>query len=122
MLAACGVQALFGQAQALNRPSAYDVRGNDLLHVRFANVAIPDGIGIDHYVRPVLALVEASGLIRTDAAVQATGSQLLLEEFLQASFSQRIAASARMPCRSLVSANKDMFLEFRHPLSLESCF
>jgi hypothetical protein len=122
MLAACGIQALFGQAQALDRSSAYDVRLNDLFDVRFTNPAIPDGIGIDHHVRPVLALVEASGLIGSDASVQAMGSQFLLEQFLQASFRQRIAASARMPCRSLVSANKDMFLESRHQLSSESFF
>jgi hypothetical protein len=122
MLAACGIQALFGQAQALDRSPAYDVRLNDLFDVRFANVAIPDRIGIDHHVRPMLTLVEASGLIRANASLQAVGSQLLLEELLEASFRQRIAASARMPCRSLVSANKDMFLEFRHQLSLESFF
>jgi hypothetical protein len=122
MLAACGIQAFFGQAQALDRPSAYDVRLNDLFDVGFTNPAIPDGIGIDHHVRPVLALVEAAGLIGTDASLQAMGSQFLLEEFLQASFRQRITASPRMPCRSLVSANKDMFFEFRHRLSSESFF
>ena len=122
MLAAGGIQALFGQAQALDRSPAYDVRLNDLFDVRFANAAIPDGLGIDHHVRPVLTLVEASGLIRANASLQAVGSQLLLEKLYEASFRQRIAASARMPCRSLVSANKDMFLEFRHQLSLESFF
>ena len=122
MLAACGIQALFGQAQALDRSPAYDVRLNDLFDVRFAYATIPDAIGIDHHVRSVLTLVEASGLIRANASLQAVGSQLLLEELWEASFRQRIAASARMPCRSLVSANKDMFLEFRHQLSLESFF
>jgi hypothetical protein len=120
MLAAGGIQALFGQAQPLDRSPAYDVRLNDLCDVRFADPAIPDGVGIDHHVRPVLTLVEASGLVRANAPLQAVGSQLLLEELLEASFSQRIAASTRMPCWSLVSANKDMFLEFWHQLSFES--
>jgi hypothetical protein len=117
MLAAGRIQTLFRQTQALDRPSAYDVRLNDLFDVRFGNAAVPDGIGIDHHIRAVLALVEASGLIRADASVQAMGRQLLLEEFLQASFRQRIAATPRMTWRSLVSANEDMFFEFRHPYS-----
>src|SRR6516162_9316956 len=74
MLAAGGIQALFGQAQPLDRSPAYDVRLNDLCDVRFADPAIPDGVGIDHHVRPVLTLVEASGLVRANAPLQAVGS------------------------------------------------
>jgi len=80
------VQTLVGEAKAFYGVAAYDVRLDDLVYVRLGDVAVPDGFGIYDYVRTVLALIEATGLVGADAAFQSAGGQLLFKEFLQAGF------------------------------------
>src|SRR5215472_8711945 len=79
-----------------------------------ARAAVPDGFGINDDVGTVLALVEASGLVRADTAFESALGQLLLEEFLQAGFGLGIAASAGMACGTLVAADEDVMFEFGH--------
>ena len=66
---------------------------------------VPDGIGIDHEVRPVVALLQASGLVDADhVAADAMLSQLLLKDFLQDGFAGGIAGAARVTWASEASA------------------
>ena len=114
MLAGFGVQARVRDAQSLDRLSADDVRFDDLIHIGFGDVAVPDRFGIDHKVGSMLALVEAAGLVGSHSAHEPVLRQFLLEELLQLGLGRGIAASSRMACGALVSANEDMFVEFRH--------
>src|SRR5690606_1986342 len=52
---------------------------DDLLDVLGAHAAVPDVVGIDHHRRPLLARVEAAGLVRADDLVEAERGELLLE-------------------------------------------
>jgi len=67
------------QPQPLYRGSPYDVLLNDLLNVAWMNLAIPDGFGIDHHHRAVLALVQAGGLIGADLVLESSLFQGILE-------------------------------------------
>jgi hypothetical protein len=84
VLAGFCIQAGIGQAKALDWLSANNVAVDDLVDVGFGDVAVPDGVGIHHYVRPVFALIEASGLVGAYPAFQASLGEFLLEKFLQA--------------------------------------
>lgn len=115
MLTCFRVEAVFGETQALDGPPFDDVRLHNLLDIGFADMSIPDRFGINHNVRSVLALVEASGLIGAHAAFQPMLGEFLLEDLLQPRFRSRIAASPRMARGALVSANEDMSFELGHP-------
>ena len=114
MLAGFGVQARVRDAQSLDRPSADDVRFDDLIHIGLGDVAVPYRIGIDHEVGPMLALVETAGLVGSHSSLEPALRQFLLEQLLQLGLGGGIAASSRMAYWTLVSADEDMFVEFRH--------
>jgi hypothetical protein len=114
VLAARRVDAGLSQHQALDWPSPHDVRVDDFVHVGEGYAAIPHRFGIDHQVWAMLALVQASGLIRPHSAFQSALCQFLLEQFLQFGLGPRIAAPPRMPWWALVSANENMFLKLGH--------
>ena len=117
LLGVPGFVPRLGRGRLLKTMAYFENVIDDLIDVGFGDVTIPDGVGIDHDVWSVLALIEAAGLIGANSSFQVALGQFLLEQFLQIGFGGGIAASAGMAGRSLVSANKDMFLEFRHPLS-----
>ena len=52
--------------QALDRPPSEDVGLHDLVNVLQRDVAVPDGVGINHDGGAVFALVEASRLVNAD--------------------------------------------------------
>jgi hypothetical protein len=114
VLTACGVQAFILQPQSFHRTPADNVRVHDFIHVSQGNSAVPDGLGIDDKVRPVLTLVQASGLVGAYSAFQPALGQFLLEQLLQLGLLRRITTSARMSRWALVPANENMALEFRH--------
>jgi hypothetical protein len=118
VLAEIGVEASLGQTKTLHRLSFYDVRLHDLLDVSLGYETVPNGIGINDDVWSVLALVETACLIGAHAAFESTFGELLFEEFLQPALSFGIAASAGMPCRTLVSADEDVSFEFWHENAL----
>jgi len=108
------VQALVLQAQAFYRSARNDVGFDDFVHVGFANVSVPDGVGVNDYVWAVFALIQATGLVGTDSAFQSSRGKFLLEKFLKACLGRRITATPGMALRPLVSANKNVVLEFGH--------
>jgi hypothetical protein len=95
------------------------VRFNDFVNIRGGDPAVPDSVGIHDHGRAVLALIEAPGLIRSDAVLESKHSQLLLESELQLLLGCGIAAAARMALRSLVAADKDMSFKLRHKFNLQ---
>jgi hypothetical protein len=82
MFAELGIEARFGQPKPLDRSAFDNVRLHDLLHISFGDVAIPDRVGVNHDVRPMLALIKATGLVRPHTSFQPAFGKLLLEEFL----------------------------------------
>jgi hypothetical protein len=108
------VEARVGEPQAFDGQSTDDMRVYDFIDVRFRDVPVPNCFRIDDYVRPVLALVEAAGLIGAHPAFQSALGKFLLEEFLQPRFCSWIAASSGMAGWTLISADEDMFFKFWH--------
>ena len=70
VLTACGVQAFILQPQSFYWLSADDVLLDDFIHVSQRDAGVPDGLGIDDDIRPVLTLIEASCLVGTHSAFQ----------------------------------------------------
>jgi hypothetical protein len=119
VLARSGVQAVVGQQQTLDGFAADDVRLDDFVEVSFGDVSVPDGIRIDHDIRTVLALIEATGLIGAHFALKAAFREFLLEQLLQLRLAAGIAASPRASRRALVAAHENVFFEFRHEYGVE---
>jgi len=67
----------------------------------------------------VLALVEASGFVGTDGAFQAKLGEAAFECFLEFTFAGGIATAARSFLVTLIAADENMLLEFRHGDSLK---
>jgi hypothetical protein len=116
-----GVEAGVRQAEALDRFPTEDVRLNDFLDIRLGDGSVPNGVRVNHKVRPVLALIEAAGLIGPNFPLQAALGQLLFKELLQARFTLRVTTSSRMTCRALVPAHEDVFLKFWHQATVCTC-
>ena len=114
VLTARGIQTFILQPQSFHRNPPDDVR----LQISSTSASVTPpyqiGLGIDHEVRPVLALVQASGLVGANLALQPALSQFHLEQLLQFGLGGGIATSARMSRRPLVPANENVALKFRH--------
>src|SRR6187549_3302524 len=100
--------------QARHRRAADDVLLDDLVHVGFGHPAVPYGLGIDDDGRALLTLVEAPGLVGTDAAVQAALGQRLLERLLQRFATRRVTAPTDVPRLAPVAADEDVLVERGH--------
>ena len=120
MFADRSIQACVCESQSLDWSSADNVGLNDFVHIGFAHVPVPDRFRIDHDVRSVLALVEASGLVRPHSPLQSAFGEFLLEELLQPGFGGGIAAASRMACRSLVATDENVVLELGHCINISS--
>lgn len=92
------------------------MRVDNLVHIGFGDSAIPDCIGIDHNVWPMIALIEASSLVGPHRALEAALRQFDFEHALEIALPGRIAAPARVRSRPLVATNEDVFLELWHEL------
>jgi len=57
------VQALVGNAKALNRATADEMFPHDVFRIFRAHVAVPDGFGVNNDCWPVLALIETARLV-----------------------------------------------------------
>jgi len=113
------VQAGVRNQQPLHGFASNNVRFDDFIYVAGSHPAIPDVIGIDHHVRPVLALIEASGLIRSHTMFVSEHCQLLLERQLQLRLPRGIAATAWMSIGALVAADEDVSFKLRHKFNLQ---
>src|SRR5581483_11437015 len=114
----CGrVDTRVGQHQPSHRAPVANVLLNDLVGVCFADTSVPDCLGINDHGWPVLALIEASGLIGSHATAQSVFHQLAFEHFLQVRAAIRRAASAGMARGPLIAANEDVMGELGHCFS-----
>jgi hypothetical protein len=110
------VEASLPDPEALDRAVSQDVRVDDFFNISEANIAIPNGFGIDHHVRTVLTLIQAACLVGAHPSLNAALCQGRLERAVQLAFSGRTAAAARVTSGSLVGAYENVFLKCRHSL------
>lgn len=73
MRAVVGVDAGVGKAKAFNGTAVDEVFLDDLFGVLRFGEAVPDGFGIDDEDGAVLALIQAAGLVDTDAVLEPGG-------------------------------------------------
>jgi len=66
---ALSVKAGLWGNEPLDWSAADDVRLDNLVYVGSSDVAVPDRIRVNHQVRAMFALVEASRLVRADTAL-----------------------------------------------------
>ena len=114
MLTAFGVKARLGQHQARDRHAVDDMRLDDFSDIFQLHVAVPDAFGIHHYVRPMLALIQATSFISSHAAFEPPRGEFLLEAKLQRRLARGIAAPTRIFGRALINADKNVMLELGH--------
>ena len=108
---ALGVDALIGEAQALDGAAADEVFAHDLLGILWLDVAVPDGLGIDDDSGAVLALVEAAGLVDAHSAGEVCGLRGLLQGHMDIASASGCARGARRTVRALIGTDKDMMFK-----------
>ncbi len=114
MRAMLGIEAGSGEAQPLHGAAMDEVLGDDFFYIFQMNEAVPDGLGIDHHGRAVLALVEAAGLVGTDEMLEASVFDGVLEGGFELFAAVRQAAWAGRGFVALIRTDKDVMFKFRH--------
>jgi hypothetical protein len=109
-----GVEAGPGEAQPLHGAAMDEMLGNNFIDVFELDEAVPDGLGINHNRRAVLALIEAAGLIGADEMLEAGIFDRVLECRLQFLAAVRKTAWAGRGFVALIGTDKDVMLKFRH--------
>jgi len=130
MRARLGINALLGQPQPLHRPPRHQVLGHNLLGIFRFHVPVPHRVGINHHRRPVLALVQAAGLVDPHLPSQSGLAAQLLQPRVQFALSIGGAARPRRIGGACVMADKNMAFEcwqvqilpFKSSLSNSRCF
>ena len=102
--------------QPLNGLTANDVGCDNLIHVCRRYASIPDTIRVDYDVGTMLALVQAACLVGTDSVLDPLLCKFDLKNPLELAISGWIAAAAWIVLGTLVCANEDVLIEFRHGL------
>lgn len=74
------IEAVLSQSQAFDGPACDQMLADDFWHIFGFDEAIPDRTGINDDRRPMLTLVEASGLVHSDALAEPHGSNRILEQ------------------------------------------
>ena len=73
------IETCAGKSKALHGSAMNQVLGDDFVDVFQVNETIPDGLGIDHNDRAMLALVKTAGLIGADLVLEAGVLDRVLE-------------------------------------------
>jgi len=108
-----GIDAGAGKAEAFDRAAVEEVLLDDLFGVAGFGETVPDGVGIDDEDGPVLALVEAAGLVDANAVLEAGGFDGILEgsaEFL----GMLVGAAGAGRLVALVETDEDVVFEGWH--------
>jgi hypothetical protein len=108
-----GIDAGAGKAEAFDRAAVEEVLLDDLFGVAGFGEAVPDGVGIDDEDGPVLALVEAAGLVDANAVLEAGGFDGILEgatKFL----GMLVGAAGAGRLVALVETDEDVVFEGWH--------
>jgi hypothetical protein len=108
MRAGLGVDALVGKAQAFHRTTVDQVLLHNLRGIFGFHVPVPNRFGIYNDGWPVLALIEAAGLVDANGTSQARGLGQLLQLRVQFALSIRGARRPWRAFRADVVADKNV--------------
>jgi hypothetical protein len=108
MGAGLGVDAFVGEAEALDGTAGDEVLVDDFGGVFRADVAVPDGLGVDDDGVAVFALIEAAGLVDADAGGKAGGLDELLDGGVEFALAVGVAGGAWGVGGAGVGADKDV--------------
>jgi hypothetical protein len=110
-----GVQTCIRNPQALDGPSVHQMLFYNLCRIRRRHAAVPDSLRVYHHVRPMLALIQASGLVDSHGAFQqpclACDLRMLLQLRKQFALSIHGAGWARRALWPAVLTHKYMMLK-----------
>jgi hypothetical protein len=108
------IEAGIGEPQAFHGTAMDKVFAHNLIDIFKPHKAIPDGLGIDHDGRPMLALVEAAGFVGANQMLESS----LFDSVLEGGFDlfAALGKTTRAPCGlvALVGADEKMVLELWH--------
>jgi hypothetical protein len=114
MRAMLSIEAGIRESQAFHRTAMDEVLAHDFIHVFDSHKPIPDGLGIDHDGRPMLALIKTTSLVGADQMLESS----LLYGVLECGFDlfAALGKAARAPrgLIALVGADEQMVLELWH--------
>lgn len=82
MFTGCRVEAAVRQNKSLYGTTSDQMGGNDLIDIRFRDIAIPDSLRIYDHGWPMFALVQTAGLIDANATLETGSIHCLLETSL----------------------------------------
>ena len=122
MLAVAVVEALGADEQIVQNSIVQDRFFNYPRNIFDLDVTVKDPLRINRDARPVLALIETPRRVRSDQRPQSARLHFRLERIPQRLGPRGIAASARMPRRSLIATDKQMMRERRHENDSPSLF
>jgi len=111
MWAGCRVDAFVGEAQSRYGFSLHQMHADDFLNVAFPHKSVPDGVGINDDGDAVLALVEATGDIDANRAVQSGAANEVFQGLANPLGTFLTATAARMASRPLIRA--DEYVSFK---------
>jgi len=113
MRATLRVQAVIGNPQPLHRPPAHQVLLHNLRSILRLHTAVPHRLRIDHHRGPVLALVQAAGLVDAHLPAQPSGFAQRLQLREQFAGAIRCARRPRSTRRPRIKADKNMMFKCR---------
>ena len=114
-----GVEAVVCDDETLDGTAANEVFADDLGDVFDFDPAVPDGFRVDDDGRAVLALLEASGLVDTDAGYEAGGFHGVFEGSVELTLAVGCAGGTRAARLADVRTDEDVAFEFRQSGLLE---
>jgi hypothetical protein len=103
--------------QPLDDFAADEVLVDDLGDVVDGDVPVPDLLGVDDDADPVLALVEAAGVVRADDLTEPSRLQLCLQPIANLGAAAGLAAALGIVGGTLVDADEHVALKARHARS-----
>ena len=116
------IQAGAGKSKALDWAAMDEVFCDDFIDIFEVDEAVPDGLGIDHHGRAVLALIEAAGLVGADEMLEASVFDGVLEGGFELLAALRETAWTRCGLVALVGADEEVMFEFRQWGEFLLCF
>src|SRR2546428_6010232 len=114
-------QLMAGHKEALDDLPSHDVLLHDLGHVLLGACPVPDTFRVHDDAGPVLAVIQAAGLVRPDDPFEPQPFHFLLHELLQTDRSVVRAAPAGIALGTLLDAHKDVAFERGHLTLLTRC-